>query len=253
VTRTACLCLVAAALLLTGCARDQAQAAANIRILAIATAKAGPVTEEQLLLLQGILCEADAIRESTEPEAQPTVDSTAAPATMAAQAREHAGTVRTIGAQVADSTWTWVLGAITAAGTLLLGGGVGGLLAKRGAGSLLRTAVEFGSAALDALKKSNPPVAAEVVAEQVARQEALGHREAIRAAVATVDRAGEAVQPVAESQALADAQDRAARAESAGHQATAELRRLWAENVQLREAQASALERKPKAKRTKAT
>jgi hypothetical protein len=255
----------AAALFLSGCARDQATAAANIRVLAIAVAKSAPVTEDQALLLQGILCEADGIRESTEPDATPTVDATAPPATMAEQARVHAVTIRTIPAQVADSTWTWVLGAIATGASLLLGGGVGGLLAKRGAGALLQTAVEFGSAAMEALKKANPPMAANVAAIEAAKQEERGQRAAIRAAVAAAPPSpipavpaqpdpiavADTCQADADRLALAEAQDRAARAEVAGHKATAELRRLWAENVALRKSQPCALTRKPrKVKRT---
>jgi hypothetical protein len=214
-----------------------------------------PVTAEQADLLGGAAAECQAIVDTTEPGTLPTIDTTAPPATMATQARQHAGTVRTIGAQVADSTWTWVLGAIATGASLLLGGGVGGIIAKRGASGLLQTAVEFGTAMADALKKANPPVAEDVIKEQVKRQESLGHRDDIRAAVARAEVAG-AVAKISKAQtldeaqdkaeqSLAEAQDRAARAERAGHQATAELRRVWAENAALRDAhQPSALTRK---------
>jgi hypothetical protein len=221
----------AAALFLSGCGGDQARAAANSNACILEAAKRGPLNEDQAALLGGAMSEGQAIINSTEPGTKPTIDTTAPPAEMAAQERAHAQTVRTIGQQAADSTWTWVLGAIATGASLLLGGGVGGLLAKRGAGSLLRTAVEFGSAALDALKQSNLPAAKAVIDAQVAEQEARGQREAIRAVVNSATPDNSAVERAARLKAEAQL----AVVERAALRLSVEYRRLYAEHESWRE------------------
>jgi hypothetical protein len=233
--------------LICGCADDQARSAANIRVLTLRTAQAGPLNADQGSLQEGILSEADAIRLSTAAEATPTIGPEMTHAQAGAEAKAHAQTVRTIPAQVANSVWTWALGAAGTAATLLLGGATWKVVAQQGAAGLLRTAVQYGNAMADALKRANPPVAAAVTEEQVAIQEARGHRQGLRAVRDEVRAAtmGKSLMDelAQERQARKDAEERLAVTEQAAHRLSAEHRRLWAQ-MQASEG-GSALEPKP--------
>ncbi|MCJ7831480.1 MAG: hypothetical protein MUP86_03045 [Dehalococcoidia bacterium] len=218
--------------LLCGCAEDQARSAANIRVLTLRTAQAGPLNADQMVLLEGVLCEADAIRTSTSPEAQPTIAPEMTHQQAGAEAKAHAQTVRTLPDQVASSVWTWVWGAAGGVSAHLLGGGAVRLLGPQG-GAILRTAVQFGSAAMDALKRVNKPAANAVIEEQIQVQEERGHRQQLRE---VRDEVKAAILPQTlldelekEKQARLDAEDRLALTEKAAHKMSAEYKRLWAQ------------------------
>jgi len=218
--------------LLCGCAEDQARSAANLRVLTVRTAQAGPLNADQMALLEGVLCEADAIRTSTVPEAQPTIGPELTHQQAGAEAKAHAQTVRTIPAQVGSSVMEWVWTAAGGVAALLLGGGAVKLLGPQG-GAILRTAVQYGSAAMDALKRVNKPLADAVTEEQIQVQEERGHRQQLRA---VRDEVKAAILPQTlldelekEKQARLDAEDRLSLTEKAAHQMSAEYKRLWAQ------------------------
>jgi hypothetical protein len=179
--------IIFALLACAGCARDQAVAAANIRDLAARIPEAGPVVAAQVDLLDGIEAEAVAIVRTTEPDAQSTTAPMPTPRAAANEARRHAATVRTIGAQTIGDAAGWLDGMAGSILPMLGGGGLlaaaGWLLGKRAASPVLAAALRFGQMAVDRLAVEKPEAADQVLQAAKSDQEARGVREKVRKAM----------------------------------------------------------------------